>query len=163
MVVDPPDDDVLQRRPRDPDEPMLGRAQWLFIIATGLLQAGVTMALFVWALAARTLPEARNVAFSVLVFGESFRAFAARSTSRLFWEVGAFTNLRLPGVVVFPVVVQLGIHHVPAAQEIFEIGPRSAADCVFTLLAALIPVSAIELSKVARRGRVRAQERRTAD
>lgn len=36
-----------------------------------------------------------GLAFSVLVFAELFRAFAARSTTRLFWEVGAFTNIRL--------------------------------------------------------------------
>ena len=95
--------DVLQRPPRHPDEPMLGRAEWRFIITTGLLQAAATLGVFVWALNARDLSEARNLAFSVLVFGELFRAFAARSTTRVFWEVGAFTNVRLLGVVVFSV------------------------------------------------------------
>ena len=108
LVVDPPEDDVLQRPPRHPDEPMLGRAEWRFIITTGLLQAAATLGVFVWALNARDLSEARNLAFSVLVFGELFRAFAARSTTRVFWEVGAFTNLRLLGVVLFSVLMQLG-------------------------------------------------------
>ena len=97
------------------------------------------------------MTTARNLTFSVLVFGELFRAFAARSTTRLFWEVGAFTNLRLLSVVVFSVVVQLGIHHIPAMQAVFEIGTLSAADCALTLLIALVPVTAIEMSKLARR------------
>ena len=108
LVVDPPEDDVLQRPPRHPDEPMLGRAEWRFIITTGLLQAAATLGVFVWALNARDLSEARNLAFSVLVFGELFRAFAARSTTRVFWEVGAFTNVRLLGVVVFSVADAAG-------------------------------------------------------
>lgn len=58
----------------------------------------------------------------------------------MLWEVGAFTNLRLLGVVLFSVLVQLGIHHIPAAQAVFEIGPLSAADCALTLLVALGPV-----------------------
>jgi Ca2+-transporting ATPase len=110
--------------------------------------------MFVWALNARDLSEARNLAFSVLVFGELFRAFAARSTTRVFWEVGAFTNLRLLGVVVVSVLLQLGIHHIPVAQDIFEIGALSAADCALTLLVALAPVTVIELSKLARRSNV---------
>ena len=130
---------------------MLGRREWQFIVATGLLQAAVTLGVFVWALQARDLVEARNLAFSVLVFGELLRAFAARSTTRLFWEVGAFTNLRLLGVVVLSVVLQIGIHHIPAAQEIFEIGALSAADCALTLLIGLCPVTVIELAKLARR------------
>jgi P-type Ca2+ transporter type 2C len=151
LVVDPPEDDVLQRSPRHPDEPMLGPAEWRFIVNTGLLQAAATMGVFVWALNARDLPEARNLAFSVLVFGELFRAFAARSTTRVFWAVGAFTNLRLLGVVVFSALMQLGIHHSPAARTLFEIGPLSAADCVLTLAVALAPVTIIEVNKLLRR------------
>jgi P-type Ca2+ transporter type 2C len=127
------------------------RAEWRFIITTGLLQATATLGVFVWALNARDLSEARNLAFSVLVFGELFRAFAARSTTRVFWEVGAFTNVRLLAVVVFSVLMQLGIHHIPAAQVVFEIGPLSAADCALTLLVAMGPVTVIEVAKLARR------------
>jgi P-type Ca2+ transporter type 2C len=155
LVVDPAEADVLQRPPRHPDEPMLGRAEWRFIITTGLLQAAATLGVFVWALNARDLSEARNLAFSVLVFGELLRAFAARSTTRVFWEVGAFTNVRLLAVVVFSVLMQLGIHHIPAAQAVFEIGPLSAGDCLLTLLVASGPVTVIEVGKLVRRWNLR--------
>jgi Ca2+-transporting ATPase len=151
LVVDPPEEDVLRRPPRHPDEPMLGHKEWQFIVSTGLLQAAATLGVFVWALKARDLVEARNLAFSVLVFGELFRAFAARSTTRVFWEVGAFTNVRLLGVVVFSVLLQLGVHHMPAAQAVFEIGPLSVADCMLTLFVALVPVTVIEMSKLVHR------------
>jgi Ca2+-transporting ATPase len=155
LVVDPAEADVLQRPPRHPDEPMLGHAEWRFIITTGLLQAAATLGVFVWALSARDLSEARNLAFSVLVFGELFRAFAARSTTRVFWEVGAFTNVRLLAVVVVSVLMQLGIHHIPAAQVVFEIGPLSAADCLLTLLVASGPVTVIEVGKLVHRWNLR--------
>jgi Ca2+-transporting ATPase len=151
LVVDPPESDVLQRPPRHPDEPMLGSMEWRFIVTTGLLQAITTLGVFAWALNARDLSDARNLAFSVLVFGELFRAFAARSTNRVFWEVGVLTNVRLLGVVVFSVLMQLAIHHLPVAQEIFDIAPLSAADCALTLSVALCPVTAIEVWKLVRR------------
>lgn len=153
LVVDPPEADVLGRPPRKPDAPMLGWAQWQFIVATGLLQAAATLGVFVWALEARDVSEARNLAFSVLVFGELFRAFAARSTTRPFWEVGAFSNWRLLVIVVFSVAMQLGIHHVPLVQRVFDVGPLSLADCVLTLTVALGPLSVIELAKLVRRAR----------
>jgi hypothetical protein len=37
------------------------------------------------------------------------------------------------------------------AQEVFEIGALSAADCALTLLVALAPVTVIELAKLVRR------------
>jgi len=69
----------------------------------------------------------------------------------VFWEVGAFTNVRLLAVVVFSALMQLGIHHIPAAQVVFEVGPLSAADCLLTLVVASGPVTLIEVGKLVRR------------
>jgi hypothetical protein len=40
------------------------------------------------------------------------------------------------------------LHHVPAAQAVFEIGPWSAADCALSLAVGLVPVSVIEIGKM---------------
>jgi Ca2+-transporting ATPase len=151
LVMDPPERDVLRRSPRLPSEPMLGRPEWVNIAWTGVLQATVALVVFVWALRERDVGEARSLVFTTLVFGELFRAFASRSTTRLFWEVGAFTNLRLLGVVVISVLVQIGIHHVPALARVFQIRDLPLEDYALTLLLGLIPVTALELTKLARR------------
>lgn len=144
LVTDPTDEDVMKRPPRRPEEPMLGRNEWLGILAIGLLQASVTLGVFLWALEARGLDEARNLAFTTLVFGELFRAFGARSTHKLFWEIGLFTNMRLLVIVVLSAAVQIGIHHVPALQKLMQIGPLSLADCTLAILIGLIPLGLIE-------------------
>ncbi|MEO8179766.1 MAG: cation-translocating P-type ATPase [Deltaproteobacteria bacterium] len=151
LVVDPVDREAMNRPPRNPEEPMLGRSEWGLIAFTGALQASVTLGVFAWALESRNLAEARNLAFSVLVFGELLRAFSARSTTRLFWEVGAFTNVRVLGVVAVSVLVQLGLHHIPATQELFQIGALPLADCALSFGLGLVPVSVLELSKLLRR------------
>jgi Ca2+-transporting ATPase len=151
LVLDPAEKDVMQRSPRRPDAPMLGRVEWTTILLTGALQAAATLSVFVWALRERNLVEARNLAFSVIVFGELFRAFAARSPTKTFWEVGAFSNVSLLGVVAVSVLVQLAIHHIPATQTLFQIGDLSLADCALGLSVGLIPVTALELSKLIRR------------
>jgi len=151
LVMDPTDEDVLERPPRNPDEPMLGRAQWRYVVLVGLLEAALTLGVFVWALGSRHLVEARSVAFSALVFAELFRAFAARSQTRIFWEVGAFTNLRLLGVVVASVFVQLAIHSMPATQAFFQITALSPRDAAIALAVGLCPVTVIELQKLIRR------------
>jgi Ca2+-transporting ATPase len=151
LVMDPAAPDVLARPPRRQNEPMLGRRQWTTIAFTGVLQAAVTLAVFAWGLRNRNLAEARNLAFSVLVFGELLRAFAARSDSKLFWEVGALSNLKLLGVVVTSIVVQVAIHHIPATQRLFRLGDLPLVDCAVALVLGLIPVTVLELSKLVRR------------
>jgi Ca2+-transporting ATPase len=151
LVTDPPDPDVLRRPPRPPSEPILGRPEWIVVAWTGVVQAAVTLGVFVWALRTRDLGEARNLAFTTLVFGELFRAFAARSTTRLFWEVGAFTNLPLFGVVTVSALAQLSLHRIPPLERLFQLRELPLSEVVLTLLLGLIPFTALELTKLARR------------
>jgi len=156
LVTDPVDPDAMKRPPRSPSEPMLGRAQWLRICATGLLEATLTLSVFAWALRARDVTAARSLAFSTLVFGELLRSFAARSTDRLFWEVGALTNVRLLGVVAASVLLQLGLSQFSWSRAFFQLGDLALADSALALLLGLIPVSVLELTKLVRRLRAAA-------
>lgn len=151
LVTDPTDANAMKRPPRHPQEPILGRKEWRTVIFTGSLQAAVTLATFVWALKERNLEEARNLAFSVLVFGELLRAFSARDAIRPFWEVGILSNWRLLSVVAVSFVVQIGIHHFPATQQLFQIGPLSLLDCILSIALGSIPLLVLELTKVVSR------------
>jgi len=153
LVMDPVDEDVLSRPPRRPDEPMLGRAEWRSIVLIGLLEATATLGVFAWALESRSVGDARSLAFTALVFCELFRAFAARSSTRIFWKVGAFTNLRLLAVVIVSVLLQLSIHWFGVTERFFQITALSPSDCLLTLLVGLCPVTLIELQKLARAAR----------
>ena len=155
LVMDPPDADVLARPPRRPDEAMLGRVQWTYVLLTGLLEAGLTLATYAWAYRTYGLAEARSLAFSLIVFAELFRAFAARSPSRLFWEVGAFTNLRLLAVVGLSVGLQLLLGQWPLARQLFDLQPLGLASYALTIGLGLVPVSVLELAKLVRRVRHR--------
>lgn len=151
LVMDPASPDLLQRKPRRPEELMLGRPEWTQVIFAGVLQAATSLSVFVYVLKTEDLATARNLAFSTLVFGELFRAFAARSVDKVFWEVGAFTNLRLLGVVALSAALQIAIHHVPAAQALFGLAPLTLRDCAISIGLGLIPVTILEASKLVRR------------
>jgi len=84
---------------------------------------------------------------------ELFRAFAARSPTRLFGQVGVFTNLRLVGVVFASVALQFGLHQIPALVRLFDLPDLSAPHWAVAFVLGLVPVSALELAKVARRAR----------
>jgi P-type Ca2+ transporter type 2C len=148
LVTDRSSDSTMKRPPRPSSEPIMGLKQWRHVAFAGALQAISTLTIFVWALEARGLEEARNLAFSVLVFGELLRAFSARDPERTFWEMGLFSNLRLFSIVVVSMLVQLGIHHIPATQVLFGIGPLSLFDCALSVVVGAMPLLVHELSKV---------------
>jgi len=153
LVMDPADPELLRRPPRPLQEPILGRLQWWTIGWIGLLEATMSLGVFAWALRTRDLPHARNLAFTVVVFAELFRALASRSTTRTYLEVGLWSNARLIAVVLISAGLQLAIHWVPALHPLFDIAPMSAGEIAVCAALGLIPASAIELSKLVVRAR----------
>jgi P-type Ca2+ transporter type 2C len=151
LVTDRSSNSTMKRPPRPASEPIVGGKEWRGIVYAGVLQAVTTLSIFVWALDARGLVEARNLAFSVLVFGELLRAFSARDSERPFWEVGVFSNLRLFFIVLSSMLVQVAIHHIPATQQLFSLGALSLYDCVLTLIVGALPLFVLEITKVIKR------------
>jgi Ca2+-transporting ATPase len=132
---------------------MLGRREWTAIAVMGALEATVVIAIFVWTLRREGVDAARAVAFDTLVISELLRAFAARSPTRVLAQVGVFTNVRLIAVVFLSVLFQLALHQVPGLIRLFQLADLPLADRVLPLLLGLIPVTALELGKLARRGK----------
>jgi P-type Ca2+ transporter type 2C len=80
-----------------------------------------------------------------------FRAFASRSPTRVFWEVGAFSNLVLLAVVLVSVGVQLLLCWVPATQALFHIVALPLPDALLCVGLGLISVTVLEVRKLIRR------------
>jgi Ca2+-transporting ATPase len=151
VVMDPARSELLEEPPRRPDEPMLGKTQWRTILLVGMLEAVVVLGVFLWAEPAENLERARSLAFSTLIFAELLRAFAARSATRIFWEVGAFTNKVLLGVVTVFVLLQIGLYEIPAVRHLFALAPLSRWELVLAFALGLIPVTVLEVAKLLRR------------
>jgi Ca2+-transporting ATPase len=159
LVTDPARPELLSQPPRRPDEPMLGAAQWRTILLVGTLECSVVLSAFLWAGPSHDEPRARAMAFFTLVFAELFRAFAARSPTRVFWEVGPLTNRLLLGVILLSAAVQLLLAGIPALESLFELQGLHTPELSLALALGLIPVTVLEVAKLARRW-VRAPHKR---
>ena len=151
LVADPVDADAMEKPPRRPDDPMLGPKQWRSVLFAALIEGGLVLGLFWWALQTRDPIVARSMAFTALVFAELLRAFAARSPRRLFWEVGPLSNLWLLAIVAALVVAQIGLHQFQWTQTTFQIGALTAQEWMVVVGCGLVPVTALELRKLVRR------------
>jgi Ca2+-transporting ATPase len=151
LATDPIDPSVLDRPPRRAHEAVLDRRRLGWIAFTGGMGAAVTLVAFGSELARGGLVQARNAAFTVLVFEELVRSFSARSNTKIVWEIGILSNMRLLAVVAGTFGVQLAIHQVPALSALFQGGPVTLDRYIVWGGLALVPVSVLELTKLARR------------
>jgi P-type Ca2+ transporter type 2C len=154
LASDSIDRDVLTRPPRPSDTAFEDRPLLVSILTVAAVTTAVTFGTFVWQLrGGADVAAARNAAFTVLVFAEILRAFGARSETRTIWQLGLFSNLRLFTVVAASFVLQLVIHQYPPLEAVFGTKPISAAQCLLWVALGAVPLSALELVKLARRVR----------
>jgi Ca2+-transporting ATPase len=114
MGVDPHGADVMQRRPRRPDERIIDARMWSGVLQTGLVMALATLFTLDLLLpggmieGSQSLETARTAAFTVLVFAQLFNTFNARSESVSAWR-GLFDNRLLWAAVALGVALQLAV------------------------------------------------------
>jgi Ca2+-transporting ATPase len=107
------------------------------------------LSIYVWALHSRDLGTARSMVFSALVLSQMFRALAARSATRVVWQVGALGNVVLLAVVAVSIAAQLALHQVGALRGLFGLTPLSWTDGALLVALGLCPVTVLELGKLA--------------
>jgi Ca2+-transporting ATPase len=153
LATDPPDEDVMNRPPRKPDEGIL-HGMSAFIIASFILQSIGTILVFcleyyVWPShpwgwpngpideAARilSLNEARTTAFVQATMFELFVVWNCRSERRSVWRMGrdAFKNKFFVIAEIISITSTLGITYMPVTAAMFHLVPLSLPDLAYVI------------------------------
>ena len=83
LSVDPPEDDLMERPPRDPGSGVFTRSVVALMLVGGLWSTAANLALFSWALqSGRTVTQAMTMTFLSLVLIEFVKAYNFRSDHR---------------------------------------------------------------------------------
>jgi len=143
LATDPPDVDVMDRKPRKPEEGIL-HGMGRFIIASFILQATGTILVFcleyyVWPAhgfgTEETLREARTTAFVQAAMFELFVVWNCRSETRSVWRMGkdAFKNKFFVIAEVVSIAATLGITYIPVTAKMFSLSPLSITDLAYVI------------------------------
>ncbi len=159
LATDPIDSEVMKRGPRHRNERIADSGFLRSMLFTGLLTAGVALAVYLQALKTDSVEMARTQAFAVLVFAELLRSFGARSETKPVWRIPLLTNINLLLVVVVSFVLQVWSQQSPMLSGFLKTALLPLVDCLFLLALGTIPLLVLELVKVIRNAR-RARHRR---
>jgi Ca2+-transporting ATPase len=162
LATDPPDVDVMDRPPRNPNEGIL-HGMGRFILLSFLLQSIGTILVFSleyyvfpgtwmsdaavnWQTLAVSDPmrevyreiayvEATTVAFIQAAMFELFVVWNCRSEKRSVWRMGrdAFKNKFFVIAEIVAIVVTLGITYIPITQQLFHLTGLTGIDLVYVL------------------------------
>jgi len=151
LGLEPPEADIMERPPRPPREAVITPARGALILAHGLIVAAVSLAAFWWTWGGDPgrLPHARTVTFCVAAFSQLFFAIGCRSDRVTAFELGFFTNPWLLGAIAVSMLLQVSIVTLPYAQDVFQVGSQPGRDWLIVAGLSLVPVTVIELAKLA--------------
>jgi Ca2+-transporting ATPase len=146
LATDPPDEDVMERKPRKPEEGIL-HGMGAFIIASFTLQSIGTILVFCLEYylfpahgfgTEETLREARTAAFVQAAMFELFVIWNCRSEKRSVWRMGrsSFKNKFFVISIIVSLVATLGICYVPPIAFVFGLVPLTPTDLLYVLFAA---------------------------
>jgi Ca2+-transporting ATPase len=149
LAMEKPAADVMQRRPRPPNEPFFTRPRGSRILFHGFLMAAVMIAGFAYAYREAGIGYAQALVFYVTVFAQLFFSFACRSQRFTLPQLGLFTNPYLLAAIVFSSILQLLLLWLPFTRAIFfPTSPQFGFDWFLIFGLALLPVSVVEVGKI---------------
>ena len=148
--MEPAEDDLLNKKPRDPKEGILNKDFMLQLLVQGGLIAICTMAAFHLGLKAGGELLASTMAFSTLTLARLFHGFNCRSEQSIF-KLGFAGNPASIGAFLFGLVLLALVLLVPFLSRLFAVAEMSASQFGLVVLLAFIPTLLIQLYRLIRK------------
>lgn len=154
LGLEPPERDIMKRKPRNPREPVITWARGGQMLLYGTLIAAVTLVAFYVGVHDTENPGfelGRSLAFCTLSYSQLLFALSCRSQKYTMPQLGPLTNRALLVAIVFSASLQIGAVNLPYIGDvIFKMAPHRHEHWLIIGGLALIPVSLIELGKMLR-------------
>lgn len=152
LSLEPKEPDLMRRKPRDPQAPILSSMIiWRIVLVSVIILVGA-FGLFEYELAqGESIEKARTVAVNVVIFVEIFYLFNARSLTRSPFQLGLFSNPWAIGGAILMTIIQLLYTYAPFMNTLFSSAPIPLALWLDVLVVSLAAYILVEAEKWLRR------------
>lgn len=151
LAVEPAERNVMQRPPRDPNEPILTRSLIRHLLVIGTLMGAVSLGVgyVCWSGNPTTEydPSWGTMIFTVLTLSQMGHALAIRSTRDSLFAIGILSNPALLAAIGLTLLLQLAVIYLPWLQSVFQTVPLSLGELGICLLLSTAVFWAVEGEK----------------
>jgi len=160
LGIDPADPDIMDRKPRDPNESIFTPEVKAYLSLVPLLMT--TLLLFGYFYYQPWLPptldlagkviynplvEARTQLLTSMILMELANAISARSLRYPVWKVGVFKNKFLWYAVASSFILQLLVLYTPGLNSAFAVAVPAPLDWAFAVLFTVVTFGSLETAK----------------
>ena len=138
LALEPADDGVMARPPRDPAEQLLSRGFLLSVLFYGALITSATLGAFLL-YAEGDVRRAQTIAFMTLAFAQLFHLGTARSDRTVLHLKSAVANRYAIAALALSIALQLVAAHIDPLPRILGLAPLNGRDWMLIVSFAAIP------------------------
>jgi cation-transporting P-type ATPase F len=151
LIFEPKEADIMKRKPRKPDAPILGRELiGRIILVSSMILAGA-FGLFIGEQSnGASLEEARTVAVNAVIMIQLFYLLNSRSLSKSMFQIGPLSNRWVMIGIAAMIALQVAYTYAPAMNSLFKSAPISAESWLRILGVAFLTYVIVEIEKWAR-------------
>jgi len=150
LGIDPGDPDLMERKPRDPNESVFTRDVKVYLSAVPILMTVLLLAGYFyhqpWVSVDRLI-EARTQLFTAMVLMELANAISARSIKYTVFKVGVFKNKFLWIAILSSLGLQLTVLYTSALHSVFDVTYPDLFDWILAIAFTLIVFLSLEIGK----------------
>ncbi len=150
LGVDPGDPDLMERKPRDPNESVFTRNVKIYLTLVPILMSALLLTGYFmyqpW-LGPDQLLEARTQLLTAMILMELANAVSARSLNYSVFKVGVFKNKFLWYAILSSLALQLIVLYTPALQTVFGVNAPELMDWGIAAFFTAIVFCSLEMGK----------------
>lgn len=149
LSVEPAEDDVMQRPPRNPRESIFAHGLGIQTIWVGALMAVLVLSVQYFSMDING--KWQTMVFTVLCFTQLANALAIRSDKKSLFQQGLLSNKSMLGAVALSILMQLAVIYIKPLNDIFRTQPLSTGELAACAGISAIVFAAVEIEKLVRR------------
>jgi Ca2+-transporting ATPase len=147
LGLDPCDEDIMQKPPRNPKKSLFADGLWSLIIIEGLMIGA--LALLAYSIGINIFQSAvkgSTMAFAVLSISQLVHAFNMRSEGSVI-KAGLFKNPYLIGSLIFGLILEISVISIPSLSTVFNVTPLSFQEWLIVGIISILPLVIVEAQK----------------
>ncbi len=150
LGVETAESDVMERKPRDPQQSILGGGLMRDILLQGAMIGGLSLTAFIVGLR-DDIAAARTMTFLTLSFAQLVHSYNVRSARESLFKIGIWSNKRLnQGVLISALGVAI-VYLVPVVRAIFKLKLLTPVEIGIALGLGFVPLLVMEVYKKIKR------------
>lgn len=148
LSMDPADDDIMTRKPRDPKQGFFTKGMIWRIGYQGATIGLISLAAYIIGFKDGGQPLGQTMAFAVLGFSQLLHVRNLHSNKRSSFRTSIFSNKPLLGAIFLSALLLVAVLVIPGIMSIFGVIAMDATHWLYVGLLSLVPIVVVELMKL---------------